>query len=203
MPGLQFCNPVNSEVREFASTPVRDYTDAMPYRLRAASPPDAEAIARVHVASWRTTYSGIVAAETLAGLSVASRAEMWERTLARSDEAEFVLAVESQEEGVVGFASAGKERSGHPEYRGELFTIYLLAEHQRGGLGRQLFQAAVAGLLERDLSSMVMWMLKANPNRSFAERLGGQNIASKTYDVGGQVLEAVAYAWQDLRKITA
>lgn len=171
----------------------------MTIQIRAAQPSDAEGIARVHVASWQTTYAGVVAPETLAGLSVERRAEMWGRTLARSDDAEFVLVAASPAAGVVGFASAGKERSGHPEYRGELFTIYLLAEQQRAGLGRQLFQAAVTGLLERDLTSMVMWMLKANPNRPFAERLGGENIASKNYEIGSQVLEAVAYAWKDLR----
>lgn len=173
----------------------------MDTKIRRADAGDADGIARVHVASWQTTYAGVVAAETLAGLSVARRAEMWLGALTRPDNKEFVLVAEMDTGEIFGFASAGPERSGHPDYRGELFTIYLLAEHQRGGLGRKLFLEALAGLESLGIDSMIMWMLKDNPNRGFAERLGGENIASKVYEIGEQRLAAVAYGWKTLKPL--
>jgi hypothetical protein len=50
--------------------------------IRAASPTDARGIAAVHVASWRTTYRGIVPADYLAGLSADAREHSWRRQLA-------------------------------------------------------------------------------------------------------------------------
>ena len=38
-------------------------------RIRAAKPADAGSLARVHVDSWRSTYTGILPDEFLAGLS--------------------------------------------------------------------------------------------------------------------------------------
>lgn len=51
-------------------------------RVRAANPSDAHPIARVHVDTWRTTYTGIVPAEYLAGLSYRDRESRWEEILA-------------------------------------------------------------------------------------------------------------------------
>jgi hypothetical protein len=48
-----------------------------------ACPDDAEAIARVHVDSWRTTYQGILPDEVLAGLSVERRRAFWAKAPCR------------------------------------------------------------------------------------------------------------------------
>ena len=58
-------------------------------------------------------------------------------------------------------AHSGPERSGNTVYRGELYAIYLLAAYQRQGLGQQLARAVVNGLLQHDLSSMLVWVLAA------------------------------------------
>jgi hypothetical protein len=49
--------------------------------IRAADVDDAPAIAAVQVASWRTTYPGIVAQTHIDGLSVAERTIAWERRM--------------------------------------------------------------------------------------------------------------------------
>ena len=52
-------------------------------RVRAAVERDAEAVAHVHVESWRSTYRGLVPDDYLAGLSVERRADNWRRLIKR------------------------------------------------------------------------------------------------------------------------
>jgi len=49
--------------------------------IRKAQPTDANAIAKVHVDSWRTTYAGIISADFLANLSYEQREASWRETL--------------------------------------------------------------------------------------------------------------------------
>lgn len=173
----------------------------MKFVIRDAALEDAGEIAEIHVASWRSTYGGMVAQETLDALSVDERAAMWRSGLAKASRPEFLLVAELPTGRLAGFASGGPERSGHPEYKGELFAIYLLEEHLRAGIGSALVREVMKRLRAQDIPNMIMWMLKDNPNRAFAERLGGVNVASKKYQIGNQDLEAIAYAWKDFTEI--
>ena len=82
----------------------------MGVRIRTADPADAGPMARVHVDTWRTTYSGIVPAEHLAGLSYRDRESKWVDilTIASPTTSNFVAEAEGGE--VVGFAGGGLER---------------------------------------------------------------------------------------------
>ena len=60
--------------------------------VRPAQVKDAEAIARVHVDSWRTSYAGIIDAEHLASLSVVERAERWRTRLETPGETHIFVA---------------------------------------------------------------------------------------------------------------
>ena len=59
--------------------------------IRRATIHDASGIAKVHVDSWRTTYTGIVPQEYLDSLDYAARTELWKRQLTES-EAHFLIA---------------------------------------------------------------------------------------------------------------
>ena len=169
--------------------------------IREASPTDAAAIARVHVDSWRTTYAGIVPADYLANLSYARREQSW-RDLLSAPTLSGCVYVAAQDTGeIVGFASGGPERSGDAVYRGELYAIYLLAHYQRQGLGRRLTVAVVQQLLQCGLSSMLVWVLAANPGRAFYAALGGQQVYEKRVTIGAGLLLEVAYGWPDLREL--
>jgi GNAT superfamily N-acetyltransferase len=169
--------------------------------IREASLTDAAAIARVHVDSWRTTYAGIVPANYLANLSYARREQFWCDILSTPLTSGCVYAAAQDTGEIVGFASGGPERSGNALYRGELYAIYLLAPYQRQGLGRRLTMAVVQRLLQGGLSSMLVWVLAANPRRAFYTTLGGQQIYEKTATIGAAPLVEVAYSWPDLREL--
>ena len=164
--------------------------------IRPATLEDATAIARVHVASWQSTYRGMLPDEFLASLSETGYAERWKRVIGDGSSKVYVA-----EDGgdVVGFASGGRERAGENGYTGELYAIYVIDSAQRRGFGRELVRATVAGLRDLGLDDMIIWVLRDNqPARSFYERLGGVYIRGQPITIGPVTLEEVSYGWRRL-----
>ena len=166
--------------------------------IRSALPADADRIAHAHVASWRTTYQGIVSNEILANLSAEERARNWQRQLAAPQPGCFVYVAE-QDGNIVGFSSSGPERSGDPTYKGEIYALYLVKECQRQGIGRMLVEASVISLLANGLESMLIWVLRDNPSRRFYEAVGGKFLREQEIEIRGQRLMEAAYGWDNLR----
>ena len=168
--------------------------------VRPAELQDAAAIARVHVAAWRSTYRGLLPDDFLASLDEAGYEDRWRRIIAEGSSRVFVAA-DSLE--VVGFASAGRERAGENGYSGELYAIYVLREFQRRGHGRGLVQAVVGGLRELELPDMIVWVLRDNGGaRSFYERLGGVYVRTQPITIGSALLQEVSYGWRSLDDVT-
>jgi GNAT superfamily N-acetyltransferase len=170
-------------------------------QIRQAVPEDAEGIARVHVSSWRTTYPGIVSAAVLERLSIERSQEYWLKMISNPEEQGFVLVAEDRQVGVVGFASAGPERSGNFPHQGELYAIYMLKGYQGRGVGRRLVSAIAHQLLEQGLSSMLVWVLIDNLFRAFYEALGGEQIGEQNITIGDETLVEVAYGWLDIHPL--
>lgn len=170
--------------------------------VREATPTDVAAIAKVHVDSWRTTYAGIVPDKYLSDLSYKDHEGFWEAILSpKYAETNYVYVAEDDEGNVVGFSSGGPERDGGAEYDGELYTVYLLAEHQRNGLGRRLTLAVADRLRREGFASMLLWVLKDNPACQFYEKLGGKPVKEEDANLGGTDLAGVAYAWSDINAL--
>jgi ribosomal protein S18 acetylase RimI-like enzyme len=164
--------------------------------VRRAGPEDAAGIARVHVATWRTAYRGLLPDDFLASLNESAYSERWRRTL--SGAADRVYVAENAD-AVIGFASGGKERAGEGGYSGELYAIYVLSEAQGHGHGRRLVQAVVGGLRELGLPNMIVWVLRDNmPARRFYEGLGGTYVREQPITIGSTLLQEVAYGWPSL-----
>lgn len=169
--------------------------------IREARPEDAAAIARVQVASWRSTYPGIVPDGFLARMRQDDFALRWRRWLEGAPKGRVFFVAESPGEGVVGFATGGPGREPpRAGYDGELYTAYLLNEHQGRGLGRALFGAVAEGLFENGCRSMFAWVMEKNaPARRFYEALGGEVLGENTFEVEGVAVGEVAYGWEDIR----
>ncbi len=158
--------------------------------IRQASLSDSAGIAKVHVTSWKTTYRGQIPDAHLDQLSIPDRAVMWEKLFQQNDGE--VLVVEEGPE-ILGFASFGKCRDADVDNRtGEMFAIYLGAQAQGVGLGRGLWEAALARLRDQGYERVCVWVLDSNSfARGFYEKMGGKlDGQSKTAIIGGkQVLE--------------
>ncbi|HYC02835.1 MAG TPA: GNAT family N-acetyltransferase [Azospirillaceae bacterium] len=167
--------------------------------VRNAAPGDATGIARVHVASWRSTYPGIVPDQYLVNLSTPLYAERWRGMLAMGPRGgrETFVAVEPGGE-ILGFATCGPQRTAIEGYGGEFYALYLYDHAQGQGLGRRLMGAMAGDLLGRGVRSACVWVLRDNPARWFYERLGGMRLAEQPISFAGARLEEVCYGWRDL-----
>jgi ribosomal protein S18 acetylase RimI-like enzyme len=164
--------------------------------VRPAILDDAPAIARVHVASWRSTYRTILPGDFLESLTDAGYAERWKRFIGEGSSRVYVVEHAGE---VVAFASGGRERAGETGYSGELYAIYVLDAFQRRGHGRELVKAVVVGLREMGLEDMIIWVLRDNePARNFYERLGGVYVRAQPITIGSVTLEEVSYGWRRL-----
>jgi ribosomal protein S18 acetylase RimI-like enzyme len=154
------------------------------------------------VDTWRTAYSGIVPADFLADLSYQQSEQIWYDRLVEAGQADtFAYVGENAAGQIVGFAIGGREREGYPDYKGELYGLYILEEYQRQGLGRRLVSTVAGRLVKQGLDSMLIWVLAENPARGFYETLGGQLLYQKYITVGRSRLLEVAYGWQDLSRL--
>lgn len=122
--------------------------------VRAARLADAEAIAEVHVASWREAYAKLLPPEVLAALDPAQRTIRWRTAIADAARAGRVVVGEDGD-AVVGFAAAGPDPEGLRAQR--LTAIYLRATHHGGGLGQALLDAALAP------GAASLWVATKNP----------------------------------------
>src|ERR1700739_2132595 len=169
----------------------------MAISIRAAALEDAGAIAHVHVESWRTTYAGIVPDAYLAGLDETLRAQLWREWLS----GEALVFVAEWNGRVVGFAHGGKNREAVEACDAELYSLYLLKDAQKRGIGTALLRAIAAALVERKFKRSSVGVLEQNRSRSFYEKTGAQLATSSVIDVGGVKLMEVAYVWADLKVI--
>jgi len=164
--------------------------------VRPAEVADAAAIARVHVASWRSTYRGLLPDDFLASLDEVGYTQRWRRIIEEGADRVYVAA-DGRE--IAGFASGGRERAGETGFGGELYAIYVLREAQARGHGRRLVQAVVSGLRELALTDMIVWVLRENAGaRRFYERLGGVYVRAQPITIGSALLQEVSYGWKSL-----
>jgi ribosomal protein S18 acetylase RimI-like enzyme len=170
--------------------------------IRNAKPEDAHAMALVNVATWSTTYRGIISDHILDNLTTDGRESAIREMLSGADQAVFGLILSDENDKVYGFAIGGPERNFDPIYSGELYSIYILEESQGLGLGRQMARLVAKGLAERGHKALLVWALRDNPFCRFYEALGGIIVyPGKEVSYGGQILVEVAYGWKDINTL--
>lgn len=166
--------------------------------VREATHNDLVEMAQIHVDTWRTTYRGIVPDELLASLSYEKRENGWHQILDNAPkDSNFTYVAEDESGKIVGFVNGGVERTGALAYQGELNAIYILKNHQRKGIGRELIRAVAKKLSQMEIHSMLVWVLAENPACRFYEMLGGKKVYEKEIKRGGAKLIEIAYGWID------
>jgi ribosomal protein S18 acetylase RimI-like enzyme len=141
--------------------------------IRAARAEDAPAIAALHIAAWQWAYRGQLPDAFLDGLSHHLDERIRLRIEAIADPAQRNWLAEDGG-ALTGFAITHPSRDDDAtSATGELGAIYL-AEHAAGrGIGRALFERAVADLEERGYEAAILWVLESNTRaRRFYERAG-------------------------------
>ncbi|WP_053219007.1 GNAT family N-acetyltransferase [Virgibacillus senegalensis] len=168
-------------------------------RIRKAEKTDAEAIARVSVASWLSTYRGIVPEKILQKITHEQRTEAFKKRL--NDKQHLLYIAETETGTVVGFINGGPERTGNTSFNGEIYSLYILDEYHHRQIGRQLVNVLAEQLQKDGIDSMLVWVLEENPSKGFYEHLGGKQIDRQFL----AELEAyeIALGWKAIDKLIA
>ena len=142
-----------------------------PLRIREAAPPDAEAVAALHLASWRSVYRGMLADAYLDGPAEADRRALWRSRFAQGPDARIVLVAE-EAEAIAGFACL--ERRADGPWGLLVDNLHARPDMRGRGIGRALLRALAARVPEDPVH---LWVLEANRSaRGFYERVGGRAV---------------------------
>lgn len=173
--------------------------------IRRATEADAQAIAGVHVAAWRETYTGLVPDEMVKRLDVQQRAERWRSILSASEPATATF-IACDSGGAIGFSSCGAQRDADLKrlgFSGEISALYVLRRMHRRGMGRGLMSAAALHLAGQGHAGAALWVLSKNSLAlGFYQRLKGEIVAERVDQRGAHNLQEIAYGWRDLHSLT-
>lgn len=171
--------------------------------IRTATRTDAAPIARVHAATWKEAYRGLLDGAYLEGLSEKRLAMRWRAQLDRREQdfdEETFVAMNGR--AAVGFASVGASREAFAPWDAEISMVYVLKESRGVGIGRVLMKAAADHCIRRGMFTGGLWVLRDNgAARDFYETLGGEPSGRKADSVGGQIVQLVGYWWRDLGQL--
>jgi L-amino acid N-acyltransferase YncA len=156
----------------------------MTYTLRDATARDVEALAILHVQTFRETHGG--------GPPVVIRQGQWEQILGKGDPADFTFIVEEPAGAMVGFARGTRHDGGVPGYQGTLNKIYVLRRCHRQGLGRRLVCEVASRFLSQGVTSMLLFGDAQSPSNGFYEHLGAERLLTAEGVFHG------GYGWRDL-----
>lgn len=134
--------------------------------IRPARLGDCDALAEVHTLGWQRGLLGVVSADYLRSLDVATSAAMWKSRLADPDPATRTLVADIDGD-VVGLAGYG--RSYDPDlpftgtvHIGELWLLYVHPDRWRSGIGRLLHDAALVALAAEEFTLARLWVVAGN-----------------------------------------
>lgn len=168
--------------------------------IRKAVYDDAAAIADIHVNSWKSTYTDLLDEKDISNITYENRKALWE-TILRIQKKEQCTFVILNEERIVGFVSGGPERTKRFNYDSEIYTIYLLDEFQRMGLGARLLKVFSEEMSALGYTSILVWILKQNPSSRFYERFHAKPVGEDETTIGEGTYQETAYGWENIDEL--
>ena len=163
------------------------------FTIQRAGIESSNAIATVHIDSWRATYRGHIPDDYLDQLSVSARTEFWKAELAREENRVFIAM---HNDSICGFIHTGLARDEDLDDRtGEVYAVYLLSDFQGVGLGVKLWEEATRHLRNGGVTRCVAWVLDTNQTAiSFYQRVGCRPDGARKCDViGGREVTELRY----------
>jgi ribosomal protein S18 acetylase RimI-like enzyme len=142
--------------------------------VRDAVPDDADAIAEINAAGWRTAYVGLIDRDRLANLPV----KVWSREIRANLEelssGSFSIVAELDGRIAGSCFVTGRARDGDlPDDVAELIAIYVDPSHWRQGVGSALMREAFERCSRQGKAEISLWTLSGNrAAQAFYERHG-------------------------------
>lgn len=142
---------------------------------RSATPGDAPAIARVHVASWNAAYRGVIADAALDELTEERLEPEWRDEIEGRASSRIEVAVVETDDAVAGYSRYGPARDDDldPSADAEIYGFYLHPEVWGRGAGRALMEHVKDELCRRGFRTAVLWVVQVNERaQAFYRALG-------------------------------
>lgn len=162
---------------------------------------DADALARLHAASWKATYRGILPDTYLDNQVDGERTRYWRAALAAAKYP--ILKLAHKAGSVVGLIALHND----PDDEGYDYTIehlHLLPDSKGRGLGRTLMKEAAMAARAAGAEAVCLWVFEENSAAiGFYERLGGVTDAHGTDKFAGGDAPDRRIGWHDLDGLIA
>ncbi len=163
--------------------------------IRAATIADADGIAALHAASWRSAYLGILKDSTLGPALDGERQTHWRSELAAMTPADTVLIADG-----LGFIAAWAE--GDPGFGAYIDNLHVHPDRRSAGLGRRLLGAAMRRVADRGEARAYLWVFDNNTRAvDFYRRLGGEIVEHGVEVIDGLKIPQSRIAWLDTLRL--
>jgi ribosomal protein S18 acetylase RimI-like enzyme len=162
--------------------------------IRPSQRTDAHSMSRIYVQTWQDTYLSVVPYGYLLSMSVPKHERAFHNELKSRQITSFVAEDAGR---VIGFITGGYERQGDDIYSGEIYSLYVLKNLQRRGIGAKLVSALAAQFNRVGIYSMLVRVLKHNPYKRFYSKINGTYLKAVRMPFAGEVMEVEIYGWLD------
>jgi GNAT superfamily N-acetyltransferase len=98
---------------------------------------------------------------------------------------------------IIGFITGGYERNGDAIYSGEIYTLYVLKNLQRKGIGTKLVLALAMQFNRLGIYSILVRVLKLNPYRRFYKKINGTYLKTERLPFANEIMDVEIYGWLD------
>ena len=182
-------------------------------KIREAQIDDCSSLAYIIISVTQYTFRGLVPDKCLDWLTPEESTANWARNFQPDGTPNpgFNLCVaETASKEVVGLALM-MEMSPEDKYKTsiieqysyELRSLQVDSTWHRQGIGRLLVEHIAKKLQQENIESLLVRVLKENPNRGFYEHLGAVLIGSRPYNWEGYMTEEMIYGWSNLNKLAS
>lgn len=164
-------------------------------QIRPSQNTDAHSMACIYVQTWQDTYLSVIPFDYLSSMSIPLHEKAFVNELNGKHTISFVAEKDGR---VIGFTTGGYERNGDAVYGGEIYTLYVLKNFQRQGVGTGLVSALTMQFELIGIYSMLVRVLKLNPYRRFYKKINGLYLQTERKPFAGEIMDMETYGWLDM-----
>jgi GNAT superfamily N-acetyltransferase len=162
--------------------------------IRPTQKADAHYMSCIYVQTWRDTYLSVIPYGYLSSMSIPRNEQAFFNEL----NSKHIISFVAEDAGrIIGFITGGYERNGDAIYSGEIYTLYVLKNLQRKGIGTKLVSALAMQFNRLGIYSILVRVLKLNPYRQFYKKINGTYLKTEHLTFANEIMDVETYGWLD------
>ena len=162
--------------------------------IRPAQKADAHYMSCIYIQTWQDTYLSVIPYGYLSTMSIPRHEQAFFNEL----NSKHIISFVAEDAGrIIGFITGGYERNGDAIYSGEIYTLYVLKNLQRKGIGTKLVSALAMQFNRLGIYSILVRVLKLNPYRRFYKKINGIYLKTERLTFADEIMDVETYGWLD------